>query len=178
MAVGLDMVDKWIQSGVPNNYCTNPKLTGDFVNLTDFDYRNKKMGCLLEKAIGSVNFTGITVSICSITECMINFNIVPKKGRITFREEGARPENVMRIRQHRVVIDSKFSEIHLLYIINIIIDVLHTAADYTITRPTIARVINKDTYVAGNAIFVEAGEFLFMEHESPVSLWPSRAYYT
>ena len=56
------MVDKWIQSGVPNDYCNDPELTGDFVSLENFDYRNKRMGCLLNMAISSVNFTGITVS--------------------------------------------------------------------------------------------------------------------
>ena len=39
--------------------------------------------------------------------CMLDLSISIQKGRITFQKDGARPENVMRIRQHRIKIDCK-----------------------------------------------------------------------
>lgn len=62
LAVALDTVDRWFHEGVPGNYCEDATLIGELVKLEEFDYRNKKMGCLLRAAVSSVNFTGITVS--------------------------------------------------------------------------------------------------------------------
>ena len=65
LAVGLDSVERWVKDGVPdrvNRTCED--RVGELVTLDQFNYRNKKMGCLLHEAISSVNFTGITVSAC------------------------------------------------------------------------------------------------------------------
>ena len=43
-----------------------------------------------------------------------------------------------------------------------------------ITRQTVGMVLNKDTYVAGSAIYIEKGEFQFKEHENHSTLWPSK----
>lgn len=64
LAVGINKVDKWLIDGIPSyaiNLCNNSNFSGNFVMLKQFDYQNKKMGCLLNLALESVNFTGITV---------------------------------------------------------------------------------------------------------------------
>ena len=37
-------------------------LWGELVPLEEFSYQNKKMGCVLQRSIAEVNFTGVTVS--------------------------------------------------------------------------------------------------------------------
>ena len=40
--------------------CDN--LTGELVPLEEFSYQNQRMGCVLQRSIAEVNFTGVTVS--------------------------------------------------------------------------------------------------------------------
>ena len=37
-------------------------MQGDLVPLEQFDYRNKKLGCLLQESMDEVSFLGVTVS--------------------------------------------------------------------------------------------------------------------
>ena len=40
---------------------------GELVPLEEFDYHNDKMGCVLRRSMGNVDFAGITVSIYAYT---------------------------------------------------------------------------------------------------------------
>ena len=42
---------------------------GDITPLEDFDYTNQKMGCIFKRAFEEIQFTGITVSDDSCTNC-------------------------------------------------------------------------------------------------------------
>ena len=42
---------------------------GNITSLEDFDYANQKMGCILKRAFEEIEFTGITVSDHSCTNC-------------------------------------------------------------------------------------------------------------
>lgn len=59
MALGLHHASKRAQIN-DSRGCDN--LPGELVPLEDFDYLNKRMGCVFESSFQEVNFTGITVS--------------------------------------------------------------------------------------------------------------------
>ena len=59
MALGLDATAQRIAQG-NNSGCGH--LPGDLVPLEDFDYSNKRLGCLMRQSMRNLNFTGLTVS--------------------------------------------------------------------------------------------------------------------
>ena len=46
----------------------NTTDSSQFVSLEQFDYQNRKLGCLLQQALDKTNFLGVTVSVC-VCEC-------------------------------------------------------------------------------------------------------------
>ena len=60
IALGLDKVDRQLQKG-NISVASCDEYSGEYVELNQFDYRNKKMGCLLRESFQELNFTGITV---------------------------------------------------------------------------------------------------------------------
>ena len=59
MAIGLHHASERVRIN-DSSGCSH--LSGNLVNLEDFDYQNELMGCVLRKSFHEVNFTGITVS--------------------------------------------------------------------------------------------------------------------
>ena len=75
------------------------------------------------------------------------------QGQVSFKPDGARPENIMRLRQHRIVAQED---------------------TYVIYRPTVAQVINEDTYSLGVVTYNGEGQVVFENGESYVTVWPSK----
>ena len=61
IALGLDIADKWSKEIENVSVCDDQQ--GEYVTLDQFNYTNKKMGCLLRESFQSINFTGITVRL-------------------------------------------------------------------------------------------------------------------
>ena len=59
MALGLHYASERVRR---NDRSGCEQLSGNLVQLENFDYQNKLMGCILRKSFHEVNFTGITVS--------------------------------------------------------------------------------------------------------------------
>ena len=59
MALGLDATVQRIVQG-DDSSCED--LPGDLVPLEDFNYTNKRLGCIMKQSMRNVNFTGVTVS--------------------------------------------------------------------------------------------------------------------
>ncbi|XP_064393896.1 gamma-aminobutyric acid type B receptor subunit 2-like [Halichondria panicea] len=132
VAYGLDLVDRWAQNGTIISDCDDNKYPGELVRLYNFNHTNRRMGCYMEKAFHEVKITGIT-------------------GPIRFKPDGARPENVMRLKQHRV---------------------MQHGDGYKVTRPAVARVTNEDNYAFGIVQYVSNGSVVFSLNESYNSIWP------
>ena len=63
---------------------------GELVPLEEFDYHNDKMGCVLRRSMGNVDFAGITVSIICVHKLTISQCI---QGHIAFNINGSRVDN-------------------------------------------------------------------------------------
>ncbi len=101
VAYGLDLVDRWAQNGTIISDCDDNKYPGELVRLYNFNHTNRRMGCYMEKAFHEVKITGITVGQLAIM--LLWLNAFFTQGPIRFKPDGARPENVMRLKQHRVM---------------------------------------------------------------------------
>lgn len=106
VAYGLDLVDRWWKNGTIIDECES--LAGELLPLHNFSYTNARMGCYLRTAFHRVDILGITVSaymnfrerakICML-KCVCLFKL---QGPVEFRADGARPDNIVRLRQNRV----------------------------------------------------------------------------
>ena len=63
IALGLDLADRWVKNGTEPEICKDQP--GELVTLDQFNYTNKKMGCLMREGFAATKFTGITVSSLS-----------------------------------------------------------------------------------------------------------------
>ena len=68
MALGLHHASERVKKN-DSSGCSH--LSGNLVNLEDFDYQNELMGCILRKSFHEVNFTGITVSETELIPALI-----------------------------------------------------------------------------------------------------------
>ena len=59
MALGLHNASERVRK---NDSSGCGHLPGELIPLEEFDYQNQMMGCVLQKSIAEVDFTGITVS--------------------------------------------------------------------------------------------------------------------
>lgn len=68
LALGLEEAVQRIASG---NDSGCESLPGSLVPLEEFDYSNKKIGCIMQECIASISFDGITVSRSVSLLCFI-----------------------------------------------------------------------------------------------------------
>ena len=92
-----------------------------------------------------------------------------QQGPVEFREDGARPDNVVRLRQNRVE-QQEGTYISQFFCLNCVHIICCTLATYTVTRPTVARVTNRGG--VGDMVSDTYDSVLFTNGESESTIWP------